>query len=242
MNPTRISLFVVLLAALGCARQPSDRQPLTGPTPIDANVVYDSSVQWDATQLGRVVVENSGTSELKLTLIVWKYQNEDQQFPKAVSPVYTINPGAIVPITVGLALECGSRYQRDLYTGGPYGSGVTLSDVSNSLYAAPGALFVTPPCGQTPPVNPPPVAPTCAALSLIRFPYPPAPDLLRTRSVQATFTGSAIIAWGDGTSEPILSGVVTTHSYLQARQTGLILVTATVTTSQGCSASVGFES
>jgi hypothetical protein len=102
-----------------------------------------------------------------------------------------------------------------------------------------------PPIGVTPPAPPPvPTPDPCIeeALTLTKQPYPGPSQPVHLRGVIATFNiGPATISWGDGTSEPILSGVVTNHDYAAARASGTVMVTLTVTTARGCSASVEFE-
>ena len=96
----------------------------------------------------------------------------------------------------------------------------------------------TPPTEVAPPPPPPPPPPPdpCIeeALTLTKQPTPPGPSL--KAAVIATFNiGPATISWGDGTSEPILSGVVTTHVYSQNPNP---FATVIVTTARGCTASV----
>jgi hypothetical protein len=97
---------------------------------------------------------------------------------------------------------------------------------------------VTPP----PPPPPPPTPDPCIAeaLTLTKQPNVPPSGATHTLGVIATFNiGPATISWGDGASQPILSGVVTTHAYDRAVSFGIR--TITVTTASGCAASVKFE-
>jgi len=103
----------------------------------------------------------------------------------------------------------------------------------------------TPPTEVTPPPPPPPPVPApdpCIeeALTLTKQPNVPPSGATHKLGVIATFNiGPATISWGDGNSEPILSGVVTTHAYIRAVSHGVVM--PTVTTARGCSASVQFE-
>jgi hypothetical protein len=233
--------IVLLMLMTGCGRSSSGPHTLAAPSLFNVDVVYDSSVQWDPAQLGRVWVTNPNLFLLKVTLVIHRYLSEENQPIAALSPQHVLNAGEVRrEITVGVPLTCGTTYQRDLYLGGPWTKGDTLAELRNFLYAG-GGLWTTAPCGQTPPAPPlVPQQPTCAdeRLTLIKLPYVPPAGLTHELGVVSTFTmGPATVTWGDGSSQAIFSTTHTRHGYPR----GLGIVTVTVKTALGCSVSVRNE-
>jgi hypothetical protein len=142
----------------------------------------------------------------------------------------------------------GGRFQLDLRAdNGPTREFVVNmghDDLSVPAPQPPPPAPPAPPVDTAPPVPPPP-GPTpdpCVeeALTLTKQPNVPPSGATHTLGVVATFNiGPATISWGDGASQPILSGVVTTHAYVRAVSFGIRFIT--VTTARGCSATVRFE-
>ena len=146
----------------------------------------------------------------------------------------------------------GGRFQLDLRAdNGPTREFVVNMGHDDLSVPPPPAppVVVNPPTPPAPPIEvtppaPPIVPPTdpCfeEGLTLTKQPNVPPSGATHTLGVIATFNfGPATISWGDGASQPILSGVVTTHAYVRAVSHGIRFIT--VTTARGCSATVRFE-
>jgi hypothetical protein len=148
----------------------------------------------------------------------------------------------------------GGRFQLDLRAGDDATMEIVVNmghdDPNVPAQPKPPVAVPPPPPPPTTEVTPPPPPPPPTTVTPPAPPTVPAPDpcieeaLTLTKqprtpgaaTVIATFNiGPAVVSWGDGTSQPILSGVVTTHTYTKAND-----VTVTVTTARGCTASVTY--
>jgi len=139
---------------------------LTAPTVSDACKPPASSVVFDATQLGHVTITNNSSCTNEFLYIVWSVPPGNEANQTQVAAIGArLSPGEHRDLTVGFTVQCGSRYQRDVYIGISDGSQTyTLSDVRNYFFAALGYFQLAPSC----PPPPPPPTPT---------PTPPAPPV-----------------------------------------------------------------
>lgn len=154
MIRTSLVAFALAIAAIGCTQNTSKAGLLSPTAPTVQAVVYDSSVVWDAAQIGRVTVTNPRATPLTLTFMLWDYRSEFNQTSIAAA-TYVIAPGTTQVLTVGTQ-NPACKVQRDLYEG-KHAVGDTLNDLANFLYAGGGVMDTG--CKPTiiplPPIVPP---------------------------------------------------------------------------------------
>jgi hypothetical protein len=133
-------------------------------SPVDAthncNPPSQSDVVFSSTELGKVTIHNNSTCTNDFSLLVFdatKSEGLDDQIIVAMSS-QTLAPGATGILTVGVAEQCGHRYQRDVFFGILTKPGQTYSDwINDKTVYTTGSLWAEPPCGDPPPTTTGPI-------------------------------------------------------------------------------------
>jgi len=133
----------------------SAHQKLTAPTVSDACKPPTSSVVFDESQLGHVIVTNNSTCTNDFLYIVWSVSPSDEADQALVAATGArLAPGETRHLTLGFPEACGTKYQRDVYLGlSDEKVRYTYAEMGNYFFAALGAYQYAPRCDT--PSDPP---------------------------------------------------------------------------------------
>lgn len=117
-----------------------------------------NQIQFDPTQLGRVVIDNQSACTNDYSLVIFDVTVNPDVLVASASA--TLAPGERRTLTVGLTEIPGHLYQRDVLFGFLVRLGQTPSDWNNAPFWAPGVYWAIPPAPTSPSTAPPSTPPS----------------------------------------------------------------------------------